>query len=70
MRDSVVTFTERTPAGLLLIRALETKSRDISTRAFDCSIEWSAVGDNFPQSLIGIDTRAVLVDIAELDLLH
>ena len=68
--QSVTLTTGKDARGLLLVCALETKGRNVSTRRHFNIAHLDvvqAVGDNFPQSLVGIDTRAVLVDIAELD---
>ena len=68
--QSVTLTTGKNARGLLLICTLEAEGRNVSTRRhFDIAYldVVQTVRDNFPQSLVGIDTRAVLVDIAELD---
>ena len=68
--QSVTLTTGKDARGLLLVCALETKGRNVSTRRHFNIAHLDvvqAVGDNFPQSLVRIDTRTVLVDIAELD---
>ena len=66
-----VTFTTgQHPGGFLLVGALETESRNIGAGGhlyFADLDEVRTVRNHFPQGLVRVDTRAVLVDIADLD---